>query len=51
MITLNDALMDVVDKKLVEPAEAYMKAADKSGLEAMLKARGHDMSFLKTMQA
>jgi twitching motility protein PilT len=51
MITLNDALMEVVDKKLVEPAEAYMKCADKSGLEAMLKAKGHDMSFLKTMQA
>jgi twitching motility protein PilT len=51
MITLNDALMEVVEKKLVEPAEAYMKCADKSGLEAMLKAKGHDMSFLKTMQA
>jgi twitching motility protein PilT len=51
MITLNDALMEVVEKKLVEPGEAYMKAADKSGLEAMLKAKGHDMSFLKTMQA
>ncbi len=51
MITLNDALMEVVEKKLVEPAEAYMKCADKSGLEAMLKAKGHDMSFLKTLQA
>jgi twitching motility protein PilT len=50
MVTLNDALMDVVEKKLVEPAEAYMKCADKSGLEAMLKAKGHDMSFLKTLQ-
>ncbi|HVO34197.1 MAG TPA: type IV pilus twitching motility protein PilT [Gemmatimonadales bacterium] len=51
MITLNDALMEVVEKKLVEPAEAYMKCADKSGLEAMLKAKGHDMSFLKNLQA
>ncbi len=51
MITLNDALMEVVEKKLVEPGEAYMKAADKSGLEAMLRAKGHDMGFLKTMQA
>ncbi len=51
MVTLNDALMDVVEKKLVEPAEAYMKAVDKAGLEAMLRARNHDMSFLKTMQA
>jgi twitching motility protein PilT len=51
MVTLNDALMEVVEKKLVEPAEAYMKAADKAGLEAMLQAKGHDMGFLKTMQA
>ena len=51
MVTLNDALMELVEKKLVEPAEAYMKAVDKAGLEAMLKAKGHDMSFLKTMQA
>jgi twitching motility protein PilT len=51
MVTLNDALMEVVEKKLVEPAEAYMKAADKAGLEAMLKAKGHDMGFLKQMQA
>ncbi len=51
MITLNDALMDVVEKKLVEPQEAYVKAADKSGLEAMMKARGIDLGFLKTLQA
>ncbi|HTT69083.1 MAG TPA: type IV pilus twitching motility protein PilT [Gemmatimonadales bacterium] len=51
MVTLNDALLEVVDKKLVEPAEAYMKAADKSGLEGMMKARGYDLGFLKTMQA
>jgi twitching motility protein PilT len=51
MITLNDALLEVVEKKLVEPAEAYMKAADKAGLEALLRAKGHDMSFLKALQA
>jgi twitching motility protein PilT len=51
MVTLNDALLEVVEKKLVEPAEAYMKAADKGGLEAMMKARGVDLGFLKTMQA
>ena len=51
MITLNDALMDVVEKKLVEPQEAYVKAADKSGLEGMMKARGIDLGFLKTLQA
>ena len=51
MVTLNDALMEVVEQKLVEPAEAYMRCADKAGLEAMLRAKGHDMGFLKTLQA
>ena len=51
MITLNDALMEVVEKKLVEPQEAYVKAADKPGLEGMMKARGIDLGFLKTLQA
>jgi twitching motility protein PilT len=50
MITLNDALMEVVEKKLVEPGEAWMKAVDKTALEAMLKAKGHDLSFLKNVQ-
>ncbi|MBI2536861.1 MAG: type IV pilus twitching motility protein PilT [Gemmatimonadetes bacterium] len=39
MITLNDSLIDFVDKKLVEPEEAYMKSVDKAGFEMMLKAR------------
>ena len=51
MITLNDALMEVVETKLVEPQEAYVNAADKPGLEGMMKARGIDLGFLKTLQA
>ncbi|MEK6767778.1 MAG: type IV pilus twitching motility protein PilT [Gemmatimonadota bacterium] len=50
MVTLNDALLDVVEKKLVEPHEAWIKSVDKSALEAMLKAKGHDLSFLKNVQ-
>ena len=50
MITMNDALMEVVNKKLVEPADAWMKAVDKSAFEAMLKAKGHDMGFLRNME-
>jgi twitching motility protein PilT len=46
MVTLNDALLDLVDAGLVEPQEAYMRAADKAGLAAALKARRHDVSFL-----
>ena len=39
MILLNDSLIDLVDKKIVEPADAYMKAVDKVGFESMLKSR------------
>ena len=46
MVTLNDSLLDLVDAGLVEPQEAYMKAADKAGLAASLKAKRHDVSFL-----
>jgi twitching motility protein PilT len=37
MVTLNDALMELVAKKLVAPDEAYAKAVDKGGFEALLK--------------
>ena len=46
MITLNDALIELVDGKQVESKEAYMKAVDKAGFAALLKARRHDVSFL-----
>jgi twitching motility protein PilT len=40
MVTLNDALMDLVTKKLVAPEEAYAKAVDKAALESQLKRLG-----------
>jgi twitching motility protein PilT len=40
MVTLNDALMDLVTKKLVAPEEAYTKAIDKNGIEVLLKRTG-----------
>src|SRR5207245_2098635 len=40
MVTLNDALLDLVTKKLVAPDEAYSKAVDKAGFEALLKRIG-----------
>ena len=46
MVTLNDALIDLVDNGLVEPKEAYMKAVEKAGFAAALKAKRHDTSFL-----
>jgi len=46
MVTLNDALLELVDAKLVEPKEAYMKAVEKTGFASALKAKRHDVSFL-----
>src|SRR4051812_12173436 len=46
MVTLNDALIELVDAKLVEPQEAYMKAVEKMGFASALKAKKHDTSFL-----
>jgi twitching motility protein PilT len=46
MVTLNDALVELVDAKLVEPKEAYMKSSEKTGMLAALKAKRHDVSFL-----
>jgi twitching motility protein PilT len=40
MVSLNDALMDLVTKKLVMPDEALSKAVDKGGFEALLKRGG-----------
>ncbi len=40
MISLNDSLCELVDKKLVDPEEAYMKSADKASMHTMLKQRG-----------
>jgi twitching motility protein PilT len=42
MIGLNDALAELVAKKQVLPEEAYAKAADKAGMETLLKRFGFD---------
>ena len=47
MVTLNDALMDLVTRKLVEPQEAYLKSADKTGFEGLLKRAGIDTKFIQ----
>jgi twitching motility protein PilT len=48
MVTLNDALLELVDSKQVEPKDAYIKAVDKTGFASQLRARGHDVSFIET---
>jgi len=42
MITLNDALLELVEKKLIEPDEAYVRAVEKSGVLQTLKAKGYN---------
>jgi twitching motility protein PilT len=37
MVSLNDALMELVTKKLIAPEEALSKAVDKAGFEGLLK--------------
>jgi twitching motility protein PilT len=40
MVSLNDALMELVSKKLVSPDEAYSKSVDKGGFEGLIKRAG-----------
>jgi twitching motility protein PilT len=40
MVTLNDALIDLVKKKLVEPKDAYAKAVQKNEFKNMLERNG-----------
>lgn len=48
MNTLNDALLDLVERKLVEPDEAYMKSAERTTLAATMKAKGFKVSITET---
>src|SRR5688500_12861769 len=45
MVTLNDALLELVDGGLIEPAEGYAKAVDKTMFLGALKARGLSTAF------
>jgi twitching motility protein PilT len=45
MVSLNDALLELVTKKLVDPAEAYSKAVDKAGFDSLLKRAGFDLKL------
>ncbi|MGH7703709.1 MAG: type IV pilus twitching motility protein PilT [Gemmatimonadales bacterium] len=46
MVTLNDALMELVEAKVVEPKEAYFKSVEKTAFASALKAKRFDTSFL-----
>jgi twitching motility protein PilT len=43
MVMLNDALFALVQKGIVEPRDAYIKAVDKTGFEALLNRSGLKM--------
>src|SRR6266849_537930 len=45
MLTLNDALLELVEKKVIEPDEAYMRSVEKVGLVASLKAKGFKVTL------
>ncbi|HEU5261802.1 MAG TPA: type IV pilus twitching motility protein PilT [Gemmatimonadales bacterium] len=45
MVTLNDALLELVEKKEISPDEAYMKSVEKAGLVASFKAKGHRLTI------
>ncbi|HXG68424.1 MAG TPA: type IV pilus twitching motility protein PilT [Blastocatellia bacterium] len=47
MVTLNDALIELVKSNTVEAEEAYLKAIDKTGFEALLKRNNIDTKFLQ----
>lgn len=40
MVTMNDSLLSLVQRKLVAPSEAYLEAVDKAGLTSMFKSNG-----------
>ncbi|HZE89005.1 MAG TPA: PilT/PilU family type 4a pilus ATPase, partial [Verrucomicrobiae bacterium] len=43
MMTLNDALLDLVTKGLVDPLEAYAKSASKAEFKSVLARNGHQV--------
>jgi len=45
MLTLNDALLELVEKKLVDADEAYVRSVEKSGMAASLKAKGFKVTL------
>ena len=48
MVTLNDALTELVKSDQVSPEEAFSKGVDKTGLEALFKRNNIDTKFIAT---
>jgi twitching motility protein PilT len=45
MITLNDALLDLVERKQIEPDEAYARSVEKPTMASSLKAKGYTVTL------
>jgi len=45
MVTLNDALIDLVKKRLVEPREAYMKSVARNEMKGLLERSGFKLEL------
>jgi twitching motility protein PilT len=45
MVTMNDSLFRLVQEKLIEPREAWLKAVDKAGLQNQLRGAGFPADF------
>ncbi|HEY4216157.1 MAG TPA: PilT/PilU family type 4a pilus ATPase [Gemmatimonadaceae bacterium] len=48
MVTMNDALMELIESRQIDVAEAYTHAADKPNLLGALKAKGVDVSAFES---
>jgi len=47
MITMSDSLVNLVQKKLIEPKEAYLKAVDKQSLLGSFRSKNIKVDFLE----
>ncbi len=45
MVTLNDSLLELVEKRMIDPDEAYVRSVEKAGIAASLKAKGFKLSI------
>jgi len=45
MVLMNDALLDLVVRKVIEPREAYAKAIDKTSLLSAFKSKGIELDL------
>jgi twitching motility protein PilT len=45
MCTLNDSLLQLVDKRVVAPEEAYVRSVEKAGIAAALRGKGYKLNL------